>query len=157
MPLWERLAALLSPSETWLQFKHRTEGDFWCCWKRKWPTQRAGNRGPGHHIMRRLCSSPEAEAQSCSAVESLSIKKRVLKGKGRTRAGREGLKRDSKGGGNALNVVVIRVAAPATLMAVISPITRGFEMRSCFLVQCILQLLLLLLFPLCKPSLDLLF
>lgn len=107
--------------------------------------------------MRRLCSSPEAEAQSCSAVESLSIKKRVLKGKGRTRAGREGLKRDSKGGGNALNVVVIRVAAPATLMAVISPITRGFEMRSCFLVQCILQLLLLLLFPLCKPSLDLLF
>lgn len=107
--------------------------------------------------MRRLCSAPEAEAQSCSAVESLSIKERVLKGKGRTRAGREGLRRDSRGGGNVLNVVVIRVAAPATLMAEISPMTGGFEMRSCFLVQCVLQLLLLLLFPLCKPSLDFIF
>lgn len=106
----------VSPSERWLQFKHRTEGGFWCCWKRTWPTQKAGNREPGHHIMRRLCS-PEAEARSCSAVGSRSIKERVLKGKERTRAGREGLRRDSKGGGNALNVVIIRVAASAVTPA----------------------------------------
>lgn len=158
IPLWERLEALLSPSERWLQFKHRTEGGFWCCCKTMWPTQGAGNRGPGHHILRRLGSSLEAEAQSCSAVESLSIKDRVLKGKERIRAGREGLRRDSKGGGNALNVVIIGVAAPAiTPTWLIAPGRAGFEMRSCFLVQCVLQLLLLLLFPLCEPSLDLLF
>lgn len=67
--------------------------------------------------MRRLCSSPVAEARSCSAVGSHSIKERVLKGEERTRAGREGLRRDSKGGGNALNVVVIRVVAPAVTPA----------------------------------------
>lgn len=96
------------------EFKHskRTEAGFWCRWKRTRPTQRTSNRGPGHQATRkRQWSSPEAEAQSCSAVQSLSIKEQVLKGKDRTRDEREGPRRDSGGGGNALNAVSIKVAS----------------------------------------------
>lgn len=91
---------------------HRTEGGFWCRWERTRPTQRTSNRGPGRQArQKRLWSSSEAEAQSCSAVGSLSTKEQVLKGKDRRRDEREGPRRDSGGGGNALNAVSIEVAS----------------------------------------------
>lgn len=95
-------------------FEHssRAEGGFWCRWRRTRPTRRTSNRGPGHRAtQKRLRSAPTAEAQSCSAVESLSIKEQVLKGKDRTREEREGPRRDSGGGGYALNAVLIKMAS----------------------------------------------